>query len=126
MKNLFRKNQVIITALAIMIAVAGYLNFAEEKGEETAETATYGELGDITDTTGMELGLTGKDDNVELSDTELSDMEFSDASLAEAENETEVGDAVLVNNTIGSDFFLLRGLTESRPERKIRKCSWKS
>lgn len=27
-KRIFRKNQIMITALAIMIAVAGYLNFA--------------------------------------------------------------------------------------------------
>ena len=29
-KRIFRKNQIMITALAIMIAVAGYLNFAGE------------------------------------------------------------------------------------------------
>ena len=28
MKNMVKKNQVMITALALMIAVAGYLNFA--------------------------------------------------------------------------------------------------
>ena len=31
MKKIFKKNQVIITALAIMIAVAGYLNFTSDK-----------------------------------------------------------------------------------------------
>ncbi|MBD5522214.1 MAG: SpoIIIAH-like family protein, partial [Lachnospiraceae bacterium] len=31
MKNMIKKNQVMITALAIMIAVAGYLNFAGTK-----------------------------------------------------------------------------------------------
>lgn len=31
MKNIFKKNQVIITALAIMIVVAGYLQFTEDK-----------------------------------------------------------------------------------------------
>lgn len=31
MKKLFKKNQVVITALAIMIAVAGYLNFTSDK-----------------------------------------------------------------------------------------------
>ena len=31
MKNILKKNQIMITALAIMIAVAGYLNFAERK-----------------------------------------------------------------------------------------------
>ena len=35
MKKLLKKNQIMITALAIMIAVAGYLNFAGAKiGEE--------------------------------------------------------------------------------------------
>ena len=31
MKNMLKKNQIMITALAIMIAVAGYLNFAGTK-----------------------------------------------------------------------------------------------
>ena len=30
MKKVFQKNQIAITALAIMIAVAGYLNFTEQ------------------------------------------------------------------------------------------------
>lgn len=40
MKNLFKRNQIMITALAIMIAVAGYLNFAGTKiGEEEMVSA---------------------------------------------------------------------------------------
>lgn len=40
MKNMVKKNQIIITALAIMIAVAGYLNFAGSKiTEEEIMTA---------------------------------------------------------------------------------------
>ena len=34
MKNLFKKNQLMITALAIMIAIAGYLQFAGTTLEE--------------------------------------------------------------------------------------------
>ena len=34
MKNMLKKNQIMITALAIMIAVAGYLNFAGTKVTE--------------------------------------------------------------------------------------------
>ena len=33
MKNIFKKNQLMITALAIMIAIAGYLQFAGESLE---------------------------------------------------------------------------------------------
>jgi stage III sporulation protein AH len=55
-KRILKKNQVMITALAIMIAVAGYLNFAGEKiGEEDFLTVdgsdsklTY-EMADISD-----------------------------------------------------------------------------
>lgn len=47
MKNMFKRNQVMITALAIMIAVAGYLNFAGTKIEEeemvSADAAVSGE-----------------------------------------------------------------------------------
>ena len=32
MKRIFRRNQVIITTLAIMIAAAGYLNYSDKKG----------------------------------------------------------------------------------------------
>ena len=31
MKKIFKKNQVIITALAIMIAVAGYINYSDRR-----------------------------------------------------------------------------------------------
>ena len=44
MKNMVKKNQIMITALAIMIAVAGYLNFAGSRITEeeimTAESDT--------------------------------------------------------------------------------------
>ncbi len=52
MKNMIKKNQMMITALAIMIAVAGYLNFAgtkvtdEEVMSVNSEAAT-GEAGDL-------------------------------------------------------------------------------
>ena len=34
MKQIIKKNQFIITALAIMIAIAGYLNYAQKNGAE--------------------------------------------------------------------------------------------
>ena len=39
MKNIFKKNQMIITALAIMIAVAGYLNYSGGKLDSAKVTA---------------------------------------------------------------------------------------
>ena len=51
-KKLFRKNQVIITALAVMIAVAGYINYSDSRlktqdgaGDlQAEETADMGEI----------------------------------------------------------------------------------
>lgn len=42
MKRIFKKNQVIITVLAIMIAVAGYLNYSGNLLEEEANLLTAG------------------------------------------------------------------------------------
>lgn len=67
-KRIFKKNQVIITALAIMIVVAGYLDHVqrqEKKKEELAETtASLQEMADLSeedlpDTTGEALMVTG-------------------------------------------------------------------
>ena len=40
MKHIFKKNQIIITALAVMIAVAGYLNYSGNKlGKDATQSA---------------------------------------------------------------------------------------
>lgn len=55
MKRILKKNQIIIAALAVMIAVAGYLNysgkiFGDKKGTEEASSSLAGkELLDISD-----------------------------------------------------------------------------
>ena len=45
MKNMIKKNQMMITALAIMIAVAGYLNFAGTKVTDEELMSVSGEVG---------------------------------------------------------------------------------
>ncbi len=73
MKNMVKKNQIMITALAIMIAVAGYLNFAGTK---------------ITD---EEIMTTGSDavttaDQSSIADTDVAALfEISDEDMEQAE-----------------------------------------
>lgn len=44
MKRVFRKNQIVVAALALMIAAAGYLNYTYENDEkEIATMATKNE-----------------------------------------------------------------------------------
>ena len=56
MKNLIKKNQLMITALAIMIAIAGYLQFAGTNLEEeylTAQEGTSGDSASAVDSSGV-------------------------------------------------------------------------
>ena len=119
MKKIFKKNQVIITSLAILIAVAGYLNFADVDlgicdkeastdnssildqveydlsdetavADENAETAA--EVPDGSSTPG-EAVLTGASDfaaQAKLSREQVRSQ--SKADLQEILNNTEVGD----------------------------------
>ncbi len=63
MKSILKKNQIMITALAIMIAVAGYLNFA---GTNLEEEDYLSASGDALETEGEKLsadtGMEGTDD----------------------------------------------------------------
>lgn len=76
MKNMVKKNRIMITALAIMIAVAGYLNFAGEQitDEEIMTAATENAVGRI-----QEEGY--------IDDTEVAALfEISDEDMEQAEN----------------------------------------
>ena len=54
LKKLFKKNQLIITALAALIAVAGYLNHAEKKIGDEAKQAAASEQQSTEKNTGTE------------------------------------------------------------------------
>jgi stage III sporulation protein AH len=41
MKNIFKKNQIIIVALAIMIIIAGYLNYSDRNNNDETNTADF-------------------------------------------------------------------------------------
>ena len=76
MKNMMKKNQIMITALAIMIAIAGYLNFAGSRisEEEIMET-------------GADSAVTAKEDAPDTEDTQVASLfEISDEDMEAAEN----------------------------------------
>lgn len=104
MKNMVKKNQIMITALAIMIAVAGYLNFAGSKiTEEEIMTA-----GSDTVVAG-EQALTETDMDVaalfEISDEDMEQAEYgeidsldSDVVLQQENYLDETMDEVMAEN----------------------------
>ena len=106
MKNIFKKNQMIITALAIMIAVAGYLNYSGSKldsakvetdadaslTEEDAEAAADISAEDIYAQTGLEE-LQFADGDIQSLDQDAEDLAAADAQAAAETDGTETADA---------------------------------
>ena len=98
MKKIFKKNQVIITALAIMIAVAGYINYSDnhlgiDKTLKKASTKTSQKDEEETQETDAIV------EEIESLDYDITDetaMAEENQKAAEEEKETEKpGEAVL-------------------------------
>ncbi len=79
MKNLFKKNQLMITALAIMIAIAGYLQFAGTNLEEDLMTDTVNDVG----STGVISENLTADDLISNTPEDTLDLENSLLDLSE-------------------------------------------
>ncbi len=115
MKNIFKKNQIIIAALAVMICIAGYLNFTKEDTEETDSSVLMGATDDIFDDADLNDELVSLPDNsFELSaGGELINADNSEnvnntdtiTTLNENESEGAIGEAVLASLTINSNYF---------------------
>lgn len=79
MKKVFKKNHVMITALAIMIAVAGYLNFTGSKVDE--ETMSAGTTGIIDGETGEDVTALLDISEEDLEAAEMMDIESMDEEV---------------------------------------------
>lgn len=91
MKRIFKKNQIIIAALAVMIAAAGYLNYSGRlfSGEEDAQEAN-------ADLASQELLDISEEDLASASgDIESQDSEAEDGSV-----EGTPGEAVLTSGEV--------------------------
>ena len=104
MKRIVKKNQLIITALAIMIAVAGYLNYSGSKldlaGIETVqdqdELALDISAEDQYALTGLEE-LTLETGEILSLDADLADLEAGEEVTAEITPGETPGEAILTN-----------------------------
>lgn len=101
MKNIFKKNQIIITALAIMIAIAGYLNFSGRNDVDKNNIVGDGEVLDYdtyTETQGdniLDGSTVSTEGNTELDKGGLVVDESADAS--------DVLGETVTNDTKGTD-----------------------
>lgn len=121
MKRLFRKNQIIITSLAIMIIIAGYLNFTADQTTPVNQTADDGMAENIVvdaEAVSAESSVYGDISEEDLqSEQELADItSFPDEDLASVSGEAgsldqvdtpdgeNVGEAVLTSSVSASAF----------------------
>lgn len=102
MKQLFKKNQIIITALALMIAAAGYLQFSNPGEEETVNDGSdtvYFSDADSADVTNGDL----QDGDITISVGNQTDNKQS-ADNADEADEHQIGEAVMVSTTLNGNF----------------------
>ena len=96
MKRIFKKNQVIITALAIMIAVAGYLNFSDTDfgfGSKEASTDSSGTI--VEDIDRLDYDISDETALLE-ENASVSDADSTSDSEEAQETSTDIpGEAVL-------------------------------
>ena len=108
MKRLFRKNQIIITSLAIMIVIAGYLNFTadqtkpvkQEAAAETAEKIREENIQAEEAAAGAEADITSFPDE-DLASVSAEAESTTDTETPEGE---KVGEAVLTGSASAGAF----------------------
>lgn len=108
MKRLFRKNQIIITSLAIMIVIAGYLNFTadqtkpvkQEAAAETAEKIREENIQAEEAAAGAEADITSFPDE-DLASVSAEAESTADTEIPEGE---KVGEAVLTSSASAGAF----------------------
>lgn len=123
-----KRNHVIISALVLMIAVAGYLNFMEGPAEEGGNMAltNSGEIRALImdDTTGQEVAVVNITDD--MGDWDVThDIAISstfDESATNQQGTAAAGQAVFVNTTNDSSFFVQAKLNREQA-RSSQKAS---
>ncbi|MCI9599654.1 MAG: SpoIIIAH-like family protein [Lachnospiraceae bacterium] len=110
----------IITALAAMIAVAGYLNYSGTRLDESLLNANSTAVEDVEDA-GLAEDISAEDLYAETGEDEYADIESLDGDVDLAEE--NVGEAVLASSTMGvglvSEAKVTREQTRSRNKEML-------
>lgn len=122
MKKILRNNQVIITALAIMIAIAGYLNFSNKSSKNIGMSGEFYEAKKDVITT--EEPKVTNDAQAKVDENNIEEVINSDVKEQEVANNTEganIGEAVLVNSNISLDYFYTVKLNREQTRAKNKE-----
>ena len=134
MKKVVRKNQVIVTALAIMIVVAGYLNFTgqeistsglvssqnkEQSVQKKAEDKKSQKEDTVETSTDSKKDTTAKTD-ISAEDDGKDEYTVNDNGEVVA-SEEDPGEAVMVSNSLNSDYFSAAKLSREQSRAKNKE-----
>lgn len=134
MKKILKKNQLIITALVVMVAIAGYLSMTE-RDELTMNTgneaATEGDVADISEedivldeddsASGAAAAVT-LDEDASASDGKGSSADTTASSADESVSSKEnAGEAVLVSNNVTGSYFEEAKLSREQTRAKNKE-----
>ena len=120
MKHMWKKNQIIITALAALVAVAGYLNYSGTKlGENALPASTTETEATLTDIDSLDQDITltdSADGEVYLGEAAAGETDgMSDAALSAGE--TDAG----TDTGTGSSFAAQAKLTREQVRSKNKE-----
>lgn len=142
MKKFARKNQWIITALAVLIAVAGYLNFTGEEinknglknvmslsGKQTAAPEEQAQAENEAAADGKEEKKQAKEskETSAQTTTDISaedsgeDYTVADSGELKSASEENPGEAVMVSNSLGADYFSSAKLSREQSRAKNKE-----
>lgn len=128
MKKSSHKNGIVITALALMIIAAGYLNFTGQKISTNGITARTTASPDVTsedtaDISAEDIGTdTSGDSDGKNEDDAQKDSEYTITDSGEVlASEENPGEAVMVSNNIGSDYFASSKLNREQTRAKNKE-----
>lgn len=121
MKKIFKKNQIIITALAVMIAAAGYISYSDSQLKTTDTASKNKNTETVNDTeTSLNMEQMLQDmENLDLDVTDSEGAEAQDTDLEQSETTQTPGEAVLT----GASTYMAQARIEREQIRSQNKES---
>ncbi len=107
MKKVVRKNQIIITALALMIAAAGYVSYTQTStADSTVETASddVADTYEISDEDAVAEIFTDTEEDTQTTSGESTEDQDGDTSDDDAAEGQDAGETVLTSADATTDF----------------------
>lgn len=122
MKKILRNNQVIITALAIMIAIAGYLNFSNKSSKNIGMSGEFYEAKkDVITTEEPKVTESAQAKSEENAIEEVINSKAEEQEVADNSEGDNIGEAVLVNSNISLDYFYTVKLNREQTRAKNKE-----